>query len=403
MKRTILLALTLLLLGGLVFAKKSRNAKNEILGHEDTSASVSKGIVRLDGLGENGSVIYYISNLRGGYIPVNDKSNFADSTFIALYVDGEEFRLNKSKKVSFAFSAEDDVLAEKFTVRGTAELEVTYAIDGDDAVIISYVLRNTSGKAHDFALKSVYNTKLGENRRSHYSTSKKNDVYNEEIVIPSPDESWIISSDGKYAVEFDIFGKDISAPQRVVMANCDIMKNATPRTEFKAGRAFDSLLSYNDSSLGLFWEGIRLEPEESKELSHRIRFSTNDFQNAGNRFSAAEPAPDEAASEKEGGAAQESLVPLEEKKPSEEAAEPEKNEAGSESAPQPENEKDDRNYEFNTDTGGIDSSRLNAEYVQQLINYINSLEQSDPSLNRMKIQQLQTEVDEVLQILRGRN
>ena len=51
--------------------------------------------------------------------------------------------------------------------------------------------------------------------------------------------------------------------------------------------------------------------------------------------------------------------------------------------------------------GSVDPSKLNMEYVQQLINHINSLEQGDPSLNTMKIQQLQTELDEILKVLRS--
>ena len=151
------------------------------------------------------------------------------------------------------------------------------------------------------------------------------------------------------------------------MANKDVIDLATPVTLFTPGNTFNSILSYNDSSLALFWDPVELDKDESAVYSYIINFSDSDFQNSGKEIVEdiqESPAQVEAveAAAKPDAANKEGLKPS---------------------------------------VDGIDPAKLNMEYVQQLINHINSLERSDPSLNKVKIQQLQTEVDEVLQVLRS--
>ena len=231
---------------------------------------------------------------------------------------------------------------------------------------IRHTVKNLSDNKTSMALKAVYNLCLGENRKAHFSTAVNREVSSEYCFEPSKEECWIISSDGQNAVELELYGKGITAPKRVAAANKDVIYLSTLVTPFTPGNSFDSIMSYNDSALALFWEPVSLGAGESKSYSYKMNFSVNDFQNSGREIAKVQ--------------VDQNGQPLD---------------SSSENV-----EIDGDRIETTVDS--VDPSKLNMEYVQQLINHINSLEQSDPSLNRLKIQQLQTEVDEVLQVLRSR-
>mgnify|MGYP007069903525 CR=1 FL=1 len=335
---------------------------------------VQKGLVQMASVRASGSVLLYVVNGKKAF-PAVETSDYGSSNYISIYDGSREFRLNKKNGGNYVFEADENSIAETFAIDGLAELKASYTIskesekdEVENCVLVKYTLKNLSEKKISLALKSVYNLRLGENRSFHFSSSKKNEINSEYVAFPSKEENWIISSDSQNAVEFIIFGKGVTSPKRAVLANKDVIELAAPDASFSPGNSFDSILSYNNSSLGLFWEPVELKEGESRVYSYKIVFSVNDFQNSGKPVFVQE----EAAA----------LPPVEEK-----AAPEKKEEAASE------------NF---ADLDSIDPSKLNAEYVQQLINHINSLEQSDPSLNRIKIQQLQTEVDEVLQVLRSR-
>ena len=284
--------------------------------------------------------------------PAVDVNGYGRSNYLSLFIGAREYRLGKSANCLYHYDVDDNSITETFTVKKVAEFTSTYTIckmdekdEQENCVLVKHSFKNATGKKKVFVLKAVYNLCLGENRGFHYSTALKSDIGGEYVVLPSKDESWIISSDSK-----------------AVMANKDVMELSSPSTSFNPGNSFESLLSYNNSSLGLYWDAVELDDGASAEYSYKINFSTNDFQNSGKLYPVEKP--EEAKAEK--------------------AEEPKKEPVSTESS------------------GYIDPSKLNEEYVQQLINHINSLEQSDPSLNRLKIQQLQTEVDEVLQVLRSR-
>ena len=333
---------------------------------------VQKGLVRMETVGSSGAVLFYVVNGKKVF-PAVETKNYGESNYISLYVENREWRLNKRGNCDYHFEVGDDSITEIFTVKNVAEVKAFYTIgkmdpkdELENSVAVKYSLRNLTGKPRAFALKAVYNLCLGENRKAHFSSALKSEISGERVVFPSPEESWIISSDSQNAVEVILFGEGVTPPRKAVVANKDVIELSTPATSFTPGNSFDSLLSYNNSSLALYWNAVELGEKDVANYLYKINFSISDFQNSGKVY-AQEPKPEPAAETKE--------------EPKEQAADSDV---------------------IASEIDYIDPSKLNAEYVQQLINHINSLEQSDPSLNRMKIQQLQTEVDEVLQVLRSR-
>ncbi len=349
--------------------KKSASSAARKINRFGDDVAVEKGLVRMETVRASGAVLFYVVNGKKVY-PAVDINGYGQSNYISLYMDAREYRLGKVGHTPYHYDVDENSITETFTAKGVAELKATYTIakmnekdELENSVLVKYSFKNMTGKKKAFVLKSVYNFCLGENRSAHYSTALKNDIGGEYVVFPSKDESWIISSDSMNAVEVIVFGEGVTPPKKAVMANKDVVELSTPATAFNPGNSFDSLMSYNNSSLGLYWDAVELDDGESADYFYKINFSVSDFQNSG-KLSPAEKDGTSVAPEK--------------------ASAPKKDDSTS------------------GDVDYIDPSKLNEEYVQQLINHINSLEQSDPSLNRLKIQQLQTEVDEVLQVLRSR-
>lgn len=329
------------------------------------------GLARLETVRASGAVLFFVANGKKN-IPALKTSEYGQSNYISIFSGAKEYRLNKNGHCSYSYDVNSNSITETLQVKDVVEVVATYQLDKyspkdtqTNCVRVKLKMRNLADKKAVLALKAVYNLCLGENRQAHYSTAANKAIGSEYVLVPSREEGWVISSDGQNAIEFVLYGKGVTPPKKAAMANKDVIDLATPITLFNPGNTFNSILSYNDSAMALFWEPVELAKDANVTYSFVVNFSDSDFQNSGKEiFEDPKAAADDQ--ESNDGAL----------------------EQGQKGAMQ--------------SVGGLDSTKLNMEYVQQLINHINSLQRSDPSLNAAKIQQLQTEVDEVLQVLRSR-
>lgn len=336
--------------------------------------ALQDGTVRMETVRESGAVLFYVVNGKKTY-PAVKTSEYGQSNYLSIFSGAKEYRLNKFGHCSYSYDVTTSSITETMLVKDIAEVVAVYQLDkyspkdkDTNCVRVNISIKNLAQKKSVLALKAVYNLCLGENRQAHYSTAALKSIGSEYLMIPSKQDPWIISSDGQNAVEFVLYGKNVTPPKKAVMANKDVIDLSTPITLFNPGNTFHSILSYNDSALALFWDPVEIEKDSIVSYSYAINFSDSDFQNSGKEVledASAKPAEVEE----------------------QQAAKNLKVTQGKEPLAMPE--------------GSVDPSKLNMEYVQQLINHINSLEQGDPSLNTMKIQQLQTELDEILKVLRS--
>ena len=331
--------------------------------------ALQDGLVRMETARASGAVLFYVVNGKKIY-PALKPSEYGQTNYLSIFVGAKEYRLNKNGHCSYNYDVSANSIKETLLVKNVAEVVAVYELGKyapkdqvTNCVRVNVTVKNLSDKKTSLALKAVYNLCLGENRQAHYSTATKKAIGSEHVLVPSKEDGWIISSDGQNAVEFVLYGKGVTSPKKAAMANKDVIDLATPITLFTPGNTFNSILSYNDSSLALFWDPVELEKDKTATYSYIVNFSDSDFQNSGKEIFEDEPRP-----QADGAIAQPGI---------------------------PEDQ-------LGVTVESIDPAKLNMEYVQQLINHINSLERSDPGLNAAKIQQLQTEVDEVLQVLRSR-
>lgn len=362
------------------------------------NVNVIKDIVKLQTFSQNGSLAMFIAGKKDAWLPIYEVTDLAESTYISLFVDGSEYRLNRSKKVQSYFVFDDSSVEAHYVIENLAHLKAAYVIQGQN-VLVSYMIENLDAKRHSFSVKAVFNTFLGENFNFHFTLSTNTNVFDEVIFTPSSKLNSFSSSDGKCRADFILFGDSITPPKFVVLANKNIIEDSSVNTIFKRGRSFNSVLAYNNSSAGLYWDYYYLPPQESKSYSYRIKLSNYDLKNVvhdNEDFFVPEPEPVpvvEPTPIDENAYAPIELPP--EVLPEvEETQEPEYIDKVDEAS-------NKLHYDFNTERNYLDPS-INEEYVRRLIEEIDSLERTDPALNREKIHELQKEIDEVLRILRSR-
>ena len=359
------------------FSKKTVIAKN------GKNVSVEKGIVRIQTFSENGSVAFYVLGKSGEWRPVVETNDHAESTYVSLFVDRTEYRLNRSKKVEYVYEIEEDCVSVIYKINSVAQLKAKYRIEGY-SIYVSYSVLNLDIKPHSFAVKAVFNTILGENYEAHFTTPSQ-DVSAEISIVPSSSQNYIFSSDEIRTIRFAVFGDGITPPKTALLANKDVAEESNFASAFKNGRSFSSLLSYNNSSVAFFWDDENLG-KKSDGLRYRIDFSNMEL-DARNYEKFPPYAPPEIEEPQIPDGAQ--ILP------------PNDMQADAEEIPL-DNDDVISDQDFNTERNYIDPSSIDDTYVQRLIDQINSLETADPDLNRDKIRELQDEMDRVLEILRSR-
>ncbi|MBD5438954.1 MAG: hypothetical protein HDR37_10425 [Treponema sp.] len=359
------------------FSKKIVIAKN------GKNVSVEKGIVRIQTFSENGSVAFYVLGKSGEWRPVVETNDHAESTYVSLFVDRTEYRLNRSKKVEYVYEIEEDCVSVIYKINSVAQLKAKYRIEGY-SIYVSYSVLNLDIKPHSFAVKTVFNTILGENYEAHFTTPSQ-DVSAEISIVPSSSQNYIFSSDEIRTIRFAVFGDGITPPKTALLANKDVAEESNFASAFKNGRSFSSLLSYNNSSVAFFWDDENLG-KKSGGLRYRIDFSNMEL-DARNYEKFPPYAPPEIEEPQIPDGAQ--ILP------------PNDMQADAEEIPL-DNDDVISDQDFNTERNYIDPSSIDDTYVQRLIDQINSLETADPDLNRDKIRELQDEMDRVLEILRSR-
>lgn len=370
-------------------SEESGFSKKTVIAKNGKNVSVEKGIVRIQTFSENGSVAFYVLGKSGEWRPVVETNDKSESTYVSLFVDRTEYRLNRSKKVEYVYEVEDDCVSVIYKINSLAQLKAKYRIDGY-SIYVSYSVLSLDAKAHSFAVKAVYNTILGETYEAHFTTPSRN-VSAEISIVPSDKQNYIFSSDEKRTIRFAIFGEGITSPKVALLANKDVAEESNFASAFKDGRSFSSLLSYNNSSVAFFWDDENLG-KKSEDLRYRIDFSNTELEERNY-----EKFPPYAPPETE-----EPPLEVDPAIPEEEEAVPPIEPPAPEEEIPPENEEQSSGYEFNTERDYVDPSSVDDIYIQRLVEQINSLEADDPGLNREKIRELQEEIDSVLSVLRSR-
>lgn len=310
--------------------------------------------------GSVGSFQLYSVDTAGNAVPVLAGYDEFTSTFFSVMVGQRQYRLTDQAGVTSGARKTVNGGQIFYDVPNVMQVLADFSClpseVGSDADIlkITVSVRNTGKRTNPFALKNVLDTVLGEQGGPHFSTAMS-PALNHEMQFRNLERvRWIRSGNPDAAIQILLYGADISVPEVVSLANKDMLALPVWEPSVVQANTFDSVLSYNNSAVGINWEGVPIAPETEASFSYYIAFGVGTEEPQGELF----------------------LKNFEGKAPDAAARDP-----------------------VLSAVGPVPKENLNMEYVQNLIDRINRLE-NDGSVDSAELLRLNRELDMILEMLR---
>lgn len=342
----------------------------------NSTLKCESGKIKLVLRGDFGTYGIYAVSRTGSQVPVFvDYDNFL-STYFSIRAGKTEYKLNETNGVLSSVAQEGSGGRLLYSVPKTADVSAVFAFmktsaeHDDDMLKVTVTITNRGPRTDTFALKSIFDTVLGEKTNIHFSTALTKSVNSEVQYRSMAGEKWILSQGSGCGVQILLYGGDITPPAFVTLGNKDIMSLPLWVPTAGSARSFDNVMSYNNSAVSVNWDNTDIKPAQSASFIFYIVVSTDGDEPAGSTWLASlqgatppsgESVPDVAVPSP--------VVPAVKPKP-----------------------------EVPFDV--ITEEKLDPEYIRALINKINALEDDGKNVNREELLRLNTELDAILAKLR---
>lgn len=225
---------------------------------------------------DNGSFCIYRKNkISGNFQPLLDDGSYTSATGFYLKSGDNVRKLEKGLGVNAYAYPVDNGAVLSFNVADEAFVAIQFLVlssvsADNDSIRVDITVQNTGTESEKFAVKALFDTMLGESTKTHFSTKFTNRI-NSEIGFESMEtEKWIRSTDGIQSIQFLLDGEYVSSPQLVSMANKEYLLSGTWLHKVSSGRKFDSIRSYNNSALGIYWNEVQLPALAKSNFSFYI-------------------------------------------------------------------------------------------------------------------------------------
>ena len=320
-------------------------------------------------------------------IPVLSTSDEYTTSGFYLKAGKKIIELNKDSSVRKSTWKTDNGAAVGYRIDNLADVIVyfeTFRSSEDfdvDSLKVTVKVTNMSKKKDYFAVKVLLDTILGETDRHHFYDCKNNPVKNEVSYRELEDNNWFLSKNSSGSLQIILAGGECTKTDLVALANYSTLATKNWEPDLLSYRAFDTVLSYNNSAVGITWPRHRLGADEQFSEVFYISTALGDREPSGASFILGTESETEITEKKDS----------EKTEQSEEIKEEEKKQEEQTSSLPP-------YVPFDVKT--ITTQQLSPEYIQKLLNRIAALEDSDESLDREELILLNAELDAILEALR---
>lgn len=221
----------------------------------------------------NDSVFLYYLDSRGKKTPVIDLVEYAYSTFVGVLIDGKYYNIKQSSGIDTKVNVEENTLVVQNVIANKVSVDIYYKIKKNNVLSLTYKVTNIDKKTHTVSIKSVFDTILGERRGGSYTTAVKSSIDSEYIISDLKKHKRLISTDGKIGISFILDDKIQKDVYKVVIAAKPFFHTDGFENQFVEGRGFNTILSYNNSSVGFFYKQKTLSAKASVSYEQNIIFS----------------------------------------------------------------------------------------------------------------------------------
>ncbi|MBQ7158716.1 MAG: hypothetical protein IJS09_04725, partial [Treponema sp.] len=358
-------------------ARHKRERTDKYLGVVYTPESrvdLKSGKVHVVLSGNHASFNIYAVSENGRETPILATTDGFRSSFFSLLIGRREYRLNRAGIVSSQIRKREDGAQIAYRIEKNLQITLDFSTlasvagEPDDIVKITVYTTNFMKNRQVLALRAVLDTMLGESLDYHFVTATGQKIDSERQFVLFDDERYFVSTNTKTSAQFLTNGKTVDVPQTVSFANKDVLADSMWTPVIRDTRGFNTALSYNNSAMCINWPYYSVEPGETAALTFYICIGTDGEEPKGQQF--VDSLVDETrVIETFAGSAELSV----------------------------------RKPDVDFVVAPITENQLDPEYIQKLIDRINSLN-SDPKLvDRTEVRQLNAELDAILERLRRMN
>ena len=425
-------------------APAGREGKKNYTGWVATSirpVSNIVGNIKLTARPKQGTFSISVLNSEEKAIPVLSTANEYTTTSFYLRAGKKIVKLCDDSGVVSAAKKTAKGLKLRYTIEKVAvviiDFECISTKEGyaEDTIKITSTIVSQSKKKNEFALKLLMDTVLGETDRHHFYYSDGSAVKKEVSYYSMKDEKYFTSKNAKASMQIILSGADITDIQSVALANFTTLDTRKWEADMNTSRSFDTVLSYNNSAVGIYWPLTKLEPEQETTSVFYISLAAETDIPGGAAYIEALSAPEEPAEEESTDeAVSEEAVEAKTEKPAskqnenqvqniqavkeEDLAnqnqnkEPKKTEEAKAEEPKAEPKKQEAPAEEQKvqNVAAVEESsepkqveiandKLSVDYIQKLLDKIEALEEGDPEVNKAEINALNAELDAILTLL----
>ncbi|MCR4940842.1 MAG: hypothetical protein K5930_12170 [Treponemataceae bacterium] len=245
------------------------------------SLVVDKEPLRLVVYDYSGAMSLYLrSSKTEEFCPLFVSTNEAYTSGIYLKYGKVSRKLTRSAGIDVSVKEVESGAEVTYNLSGIATVVVRYTIlsavnkDVADCVRVDVSVENIDKYSETFAIKAVFDTCLGENAESHFSTYLSPSINTEYMFQSIKDDKWIKSSDGNESLQFLLQGGDVSSPQYVAVANRDLLLSNEWLPVVTDGRYFDSVWITGNSALGLYWYDVILKAKAKSNFTFYLTTAT---------------------------------------------------------------------------------------------------------------------------------
>lgn len=357
---------------------------------------------------KNGSFNIFAKSDSGKETALFSSVNSSPVKFFLKY-DGSVYNLNENsdvqKQIRQTQSGAQVVYSLENFFQIAVDLSFVSTISGDDedAVLLKIYSTNLSGKTRSFGLKTIFDTVLGENLPYHFSSADGRQISMETMLYSDElkNARYILSSDRKNSLQLMLYGKEIAPIKNVLVANPEILESMEWNASAKTERGFNSINLYNNSAVMISWRENSVGANSTVSDDFYIFTATDgrecrgeyfisDGENPKNldkkdfgseKIFAENPVPKKSVSENSGKKTEPQKVVNQPAKPEKTA-------------------KSEKRTDVDFIVAPLDDYKLDTEYIQNLIDKIDSLQSDSQNVDKEEIERLNAELDAIFKVLR---
>lgn len=253
--------------------------------------TLTNGDIKLTLRGNTGSFEIYAIPETGKPVPLLATYDEFCSTFFSLMVGRKEYRLNREAGVKSEARKTEYGAQMAYTIPDKAQIVVDFSFMPSiatssriDMLRVTVYTINLGKSTQSFTVKSVFDTMLGENTVTHFSTAAHSRINSETQFTDMDTEKWIRSGNEKAVIQFLLNGRGITNPKAVTLGNKDFLALPTWLPVVQETRSFNSVLAYNNSSMAINWKTAYLDPMKTDVITFYISVATDGNEPAGKEF-----------------------------------------------------------------------------------------------------------------------